>query len=293
MKILLTGASGFAGRNLAEYLAGYHDLLLPHHNELDLTIQKDVDNYFANNVIDAVIHAAVKPMHRNAKCLYDLLRPNLLMYYNLKRNVEKRNIRMLFIGSGNCYDNNNYIPMMKETYFSEHIPTTEEGLAKYAVSSSIDKSINIYDLRVFGLFGKYEDYAIRFISNAICKALCGMPITLRQNRRFSYLYVDDLAALVLLMLEKDLLHKSYNITPDESITLLELAEMTRRITEADVPILVGKEGMGMEYTGNNQRLRKEFPAFCFTPLEEAIRNLAAWYRTQLANIDRSVLVSDK
>ena len=52
------------------------------------------------------------------------------------------------------------------------------------------------ELRLFGVFGRHEDYAIRFISNAICKTLFDLPITLRQNRTFSYLYVDDLGPIV-------------------------------------------------------------------------------------------------
>ncbi len=52
------------------------------------------------------------------------------------------------------------------------------------------------ELRLFGVFGPHEDYAIRFISNAICKALFGLPITLRQNRTFSYLFIDDLGPIV-------------------------------------------------------------------------------------------------
>ena len=38
------------------------------------------------------------------------------------------------------------------------------------------------ELRPFGVYGPGEDYAIRFISNACCKALLGMPVTLRRDR---------------------------------------------------------------------------------------------------------------
>lgn len=36
MKILVTGASGFLGRNLAEFLSANFDLLMPTHKDLDL-----------------------------------------------------------------------------------------------------------------------------------------------------------------------------------------------------------------------------------------------------------------
>lgn len=46
------------------------------------------------------------------------------------------------------------------------------------------------------VYGPGEDDAIRFISNACCKALLGMAVTLRRDRLFSYVSVEDLAALL-------------------------------------------------------------------------------------------------
>ena len=36
MKIMITGGSGFIGRNLIEYLAKRHEVLAPTHKELEL-----------------------------------------------------------------------------------------------------------------------------------------------------------------------------------------------------------------------------------------------------------------
>jgi len=113
MNVLLTGASGFTGRNLAELLSGEFALFTPGRKELDMSIQKRVDGYFEANKIDAVIHAAIKPMHRNAEDASDLIKDNLLMYYHLERNAEARGIKALFIGSGCCYDSDHYMPKMR------------------------------------------------------------------------------------------------------------------------------------------------------------------------------------
>ena len=56
-------------------------------------------------------------------------------------------------------------------------------------SMSIAKDIeinprNIYNLRVFGIFGKYEDHTRRFISNNICRVLCGLDISMNKNMLF-------------------------------------------------------------------------------------------------------------
>lgn len=42
----------------------------------------------------------------------------------------------------------------------------------------------------------------RFISNAICRALKGMDITLHKNVYFDYLWVDDLIKIISFFIEK-------------------------------------------------------------------------------------------
>jgi GDP-L-fucose synthase len=291
--VLLTGSTGFTGRNLKEALSSDFFLLGPGHTELDLTDQRAVNSYLKSHDIDAVIHAAIKPMHRNAKDTDDLLKTNLLIYYNIANAVEKNGIKMLFIGSGCCYDSAHYIPSIREEYFGEHIPTSTEGLVKYTISSSVLSSRFIYDLRVFGLFGKYEDYAIRFISNAICKALFNMPITLRQNRRFSYLCINDLSKIVSLMIKKELNYRAYNIVPDNTVTLLELAEIIHEEMGSPLPIQIEQEGIGMDYTGDNTRFRSEFPDFKFTDIRVAIKGLIDWYKNNQESINVSDLLVDR
>jgi len=68
MKILVTGASGFIGRNIVEYLSSRnHSVLLPTHHELDLMDEHSVRKYLANQGIDVVIHGAVKPAQRDCR----------------------------------------------------------------------------------------------------------------------------------------------------------------------------------------------------------------------------------
>ena len=73
-KILLTGGSGFIGRNLREsFLSGKYEICAPTHAQLDLTDTRAADEFFAKNSFDCVLHAGVKPGHRNAKDKSDLL----------------------------------------------------------------------------------------------------------------------------------------------------------------------------------------------------------------------------
>lgn len=291
--ILLTGGSGFIGKNICEsFLATKYNILAPSSKELNLADEGSVDDYFCKHKIDVVIHAAVKPCHRNAKDTSNLFYTNTRMFFNLERHKNEYE-KMIVLGSGAIYDMRNYRPKMKEEEWKDYIPADEHGYCKYVCEKVIESSHNIYDLRIFGIFGKYEDYAIRFISNAICKTLFNLPITIKQNRKFDYLYIDDLMPVLDWFINQTPKHHSYNITPDSSISLYELAEIIRVISNKELPIIVAQQGLGLEYSGNNFRIKEEYKEFETTPFEKSIMQLISWYSNNKDKIDFNELLIDK
>lgn len=294
-RVLLTGGSGFIGRNIREsLLAERYELECPSHKELDLADTDSADAYFARHQFDAVIHAAVKPGHRNAPDLSDLFFTNNRIFFNLIRHADRCG-RILNLGSAAIYDMRHYEPMMKEEYAFVHVPADEHGYNKYVCGKYMSVcSEDIVDLRIFGIFGKYEDYAIRFISNAICKTLFDLPVSLRQDRVFSYLYAPDLAPILAWFIENKPRYRAYNITPDETSSLLALAEKVVKISGKDLPIKVGIPGEGMPYTGSNARLRAEMgKELHFTSMDDAIDRLYDWYVSVKSTLDRNCLLYDK
>lgn len=292
MRIFLSGGSGFTGRNLLELMRDRYEILAPEHKDLELLDEDAVSAFIKNNKIDVVIHAAIKPLHRNAKDCSDLVKNNLRMFYNLARNSAFFK-KMIYIGSGAVYDMRYYQPRMKEEYFDNHVPWDDTGLHKYAIAKYIEKSVNIVELRIFGLFGKYEDYVIRFISNMICKAIFDLPLTMRQNRKLDYFYTDDLPQVVEYFMEEDSLYKAYNVTTDAGIELFQLARLVLKISGKDLPVIVARDGMGVEYSGDNSRLRHEIPYLKFTPMEEAVKKMYNFYFSNRHNLDKNLLLVDK
>lgn len=292
LNILLTGGSGFIGKNLFEYLSHKHEVFAPTHQELELLDEDSVRTFFEKHDIDVVIHAAVRPGHRNAKDPTNQFYNNMRMFFNIVRNADMFQ-KMIFISSGSLYDMRYYEPKMKEQNYDNHIPIDELGLSKYISAKYIEKVENIVELRVFGIYGKYEDYAIRFISNTICKTLFDLPITIKQNRRFDYLYIDDLMPIIDYFLENKGKYKSYNVTPDETIELKILAERIRNISEKNLPIYIAQDGMGMEYSGDNSRLHKEIPEIKFTSIDDGMYQLYQWYKKNIHLINKKYLLFDK
>jgi GDP-L-fucose synthase len=292
MNILITGGTGFIGKNLVEQLSKEHSLLVPRHSELELLDENAVRNYFKKNDIDVVIHGAVKPGHRNAKDPSSQLYSNTRMFFNILRNADRYK-KMIFIGSGAVYDMRAYKPKMKEDFFDTSVPADEHGFSKYLIAKHIEQLSTCVELRLFGIFGKYEDYAIRFISNAICKTLFDLPITIRQNKRFDYLYIDDLMPVVDHFISVQGKYPTYNVTPDASIDLYSIAEKIRARFGKDVEIVVAEPGLGIEYSGDNARLKGEIPGLNFTPLDQAIDRLYDWYQSNAHLLDKNKLLIDK
>jgi len=292
--ILLTGGSGFIGRNIKEsYLSKKYNIISPSHKELDLLDDKKVKHFFETNNIDIVIHSACRAGHRNAPHPELVFYENMLMYYNLIKNENKFK-KMIVFGSGAIYDMRYYLPKMKEEYCGIHIPVDQHGFSRYLIYKDIESRNKVVELRIFGIFGKYEDYAIRFISNMICKAIFDLPLSIKQNRKFDYIWVNDFIKILELFIEKENFnYKTYNITPDNSIELIELAKMVLEISKKDLQIVLLNKEMGMEYSGDNSRLKKEFKNIQFTDFKISIKNLLDYYISIKEQIDKKSLLEDK
>lgn len=289
-RILITGSTGFIGKNIKEKFENKYDIVAPDRKELDLTNTEAVREYVKEQRFDVVIHSANtnNTKYKNV-APFDVLERNLRMFYNLA-NCSEWYGKMFYYGSGAEYDMEHYIPKMKEEYFGTHIPKDGYGLSKYVMSKVCEHARNIYDLRLFGVYGKYEEWDRRFISNAICRALTGRDITMQKHVYFDYLWVEDLCNIMEWFVEHDPKHKHYNVCRGTSIDLYTLACMVREILNIECNIVIGEEGWKPEYSGNNTRLLKEIGEYPFIGYRESIQKLCDYYKENIDIIEESKLM---
>lgn len=295
MRVLVTGGSGFIGGHVVAALRAHHEVVAPTHAELDLADVGAVRSWLAAHPVDAVVHAAVKPGHRNAPDPTELASENLREFFALTHCREAFG-RFVVIGSGAAYGVQRPLVRVKEDMLGRVVPADEHGLSKYVEAMWLAGDDDAVELRPFGVYGPGEDYAIRFISNACCKALAGKSITLRRDRVFSYVWVDDLAAVVVRALgdgPRALPAGAYNVTPGEPVSLRTLANLVAAAAGVDTPVVVAEEGMGLEYSGDGSRLAQALPDLRSVTASEGIERLLSWYGRRLQSLDLAVLEADR
>lgn len=293
MKILLTGGSGFVGRNVKEYLDGQgYDVFAPSSRELDCLNEEEVRGHLEQNYYDTILHFAVYGDGIDkSKDGTKILEYNLRMFINFARHSQLYG-KMIYTGSGAEYDKRFPISMVRESDLMSHtVPVDQYGLMKYTVNQMIEKSDNIYNLRLFGIFGKYEYWKTKFISNVCCKSIHGLPLTLRQNCYFDYIWIDDFCRMLEQFMKLGLPRfHSYNAVSGMRVDLLSLANIVNELADVRQQIIVCKDGYANEYTASNDRILQELPDMQFTDIRESVKILYSWYKQHQDEIDKYSLI---
>jgi nucleoside-diphosphate-sugar epimerase len=289
--IFITGAGGFIGRNIAQSLNSQYHILAPTHNELDLLSQEQVDRFFLENDIDYVIHCANIGGNRKVGNVPNVVEKNLRMFFNLSRNDNRYN-KMIHFGSGAEYSKDRMSPRVKESDFDTYIPTDDYGFSKYLISKYIENADNIYCLRLFGVFGPYEDYEYKFISNAIVKNLLHMPVRIVQDVYFDWLYIDDLMYIVHHFIKNDSKERIYNVTTGKTTDLIGITNIINKYSEFKSEVILEHNGLNREYSGDNSKLIYKIGNYEFTSIDNAIQKLMHYYKKNLRNVNVSLIEKD-
>jgi len=284
-KILITGGDGFLAKSLYEKLIGNYQLISCNRSTLDLNDSVAVSSFLKKEKFDIVIHtatydAAPKDSLKNKN---KVLENNLRMFFNLAR-CEDYFEKMLYFGSGAEFSREHWKPKMLESYFDKHVPVDQYGLSKYIMNKHAEQSNNIYNLRLFGVFGEYDDWRYRFIPNACCHALHGSPIYIHKNSRVDFLYIDDLLKIVSWFIESNPNHHVYNVCSGQVYDFVTWAKGIISISGKKIDFNVNSHAIG-EYSGDNSILLKEMSDFEFSSMEDSLRLLYQWYEKNKDMID--------
>ncbi|NHW44806.1 MAG: NAD-dependent epimerase/dehydratase family protein, partial [Candidatus Verstraetearchaeota archaeon] len=127
----------------------------------------------------------------------------------------------------------------------------------------------------------------RVVSRFIVQALKGQPITVhgdgRQTRSFLYV-ADAVEALVKMMVKEGLRGEVVNVGSPREVTILELAELIKRLTGSGSPIVLEppRPDDPRRRCPDISKARKLLGWEPRTPLEEGLKLTIKWFEEVLS-----------
>jgi len=250
MRILITGANGFVGRNLAAALSEYEVTKLTRQT-VDLTSKIAVDQFFKDKFFDVVLHCAMVGGRRYITDGPEVLYKNLAMFYNLLEHQDKFG-KLINFGSGAELDRNKDIDN-NNFYYKDQYPLDYYGMAKNIIARLIESEDKCFSFRIFNVFGADEESA-RFIRANVQRYIDKEPITIHQNKLMDFFYIDDLITLVKFYLEKSYIPEEINAVYNKKYFLSDIADIINNLSDYKVNRIIEKEGLSRTYIGKSTRL---------------------------------------
>ena len=267
---LLTGGTGFIGRNIKPYLEKVCNLYAPKRAELNLYDEQKVREYICQNKIDVVIHSAnPNPAKNQLDKQETMFEDSIRIFMNLFKAQDCYQMMYTF-GSGAEYDKSKDACLVTEEEETRSVPYDSYGLAKFTMNQIIGKNDKQCNLRIFACYGP-TDHESKFITHVIHCCMRHEDITIRQDCYFDYMQVTDLARVVEYFLNNTPKYHSYNVCTGIRTSLSDIARIVKRQMNSDSNIVIFKEGWNKEYTGSNARLMSELGNFDFITLEDGIK----------------------
>jgi len=255
-RIYVSGHRGLVGSALMRCLKskGFTNLIVRTHQELELTDQSAVRNFFQEEKIDYVIVAAAKVggIHANNTYPAEFIYSNLMVEANLIHEAYHAGIdRIMFLGSSCIYPKHAPQPMREDVLLTGLLEPTNEpyAVAKIAgikLCESYNRQYGTHYRSVMptNLYGPNDNFdpenshvlpaLIRKFHEAKKSGKLSSEVWGTGNPRREFLHVDDLAdACVFLMSLSDEIYESsvlpmlshVNVGAGEDITIRGLAEM--------------------------------------------------------------------
>lgn len=253
-KIFVAGHRGMVGSAICRALraAGYGNLVVRSHTELDLLDPKAVRDFYAAEKPDVAIIAAARVggiganSAANSRFLYE----NEMIAMNTVWGAAEAGVkRLLFLGSTCIYPRMAPQPIPEGALLTSELEKTNEGYALAKISGlklceflRRERGLLFHSLMPTNLYGPGDNYDIvhghvlptlirKFETMRDVVPLWGTGKAIRE-----FLHVDDLAAACLFALELENPPDLMNVGSGEEVTIKELAEAVKAATGSTAKI---------------------------------------------------------
>jgi len=258
-KIYVAGHRGMVGSAIVRELKkqGYTNIITRTHKELDLTRQRDVEEFFEEEKPEYVFLAAAKVggIMGNATAKADFMYENMILEMNVIHSAWKNGCKKLeFLGSSCIYPRMAPQPMPESCLLTSSLEETNEAYAlakisglKYCEYLNGQYGTDYISVMPTNLYGPNDNYHTehshvlpalirRFHEakiNGIKSVTCwgdGSPLR-------EFLYVDDLADLCVFLMNNYSGNETVNAGTGKELTIKELTEMVAKVIGYEGEIL--------------------------------------------------------
>lgn len=250
-KIYIAGHNGMVGSAIWRTLIakGYTNLIGVSSKELDLKNQQAVTDFITKEQPEVIIDAAAKVggILANNNFPYQFLMENMQIQNNLLDSAHKLGVeKFIFLGSSCIYPKMAPQPLKEEYLLTDSLEPTNEwyALAKITGVKTCQAIRNQFgkdyvSLMPTNLYGTHDNFDLN--SSHVLPAMMrkfheakennNAPVTLwgSGTPMREFLFVDDMAAAVVLALESKLPDYLYNVGTGEDITIHALATTIQKI----------------------------------------------------------------
>ncbi|MDG6963635.1 MAG: GDP-mannose 4,6-dehydratase [Nitrososphaerota archaeon] len=296
MKVLITGASGMVGRNLAGYFAekGVATVLtdLAGWDLSGNLLDRDfVFGTLNSQEFDAIIHLAaiteIKKTIEDPKLCFEVNCFGTLNVLELAR--KKRVRRVIVASSANVFGAPKSNPVSEESPFDPRVPYDYSKVVSENMAMAFHKSVKlpVSITRSWLLFGEHDQptrATIRFIR----ACLRDEPLTLYNGGRdtTSPSHAANYAKLALSILTDDrAVGEAFNFGGTGPVTIRELAETVKRLTgsKSELKLLPPRSELENDPQISYPTIRKAQSLLGYTPeltLEQGLKRTIDWVKSQ-------------
>ena len=297
--VLLTGSSGFIGRNLLKLLLNNNfDVFTPSSKEYDLTKENDVERIFKYKKFDSVIHLAadvggIKMIKSNhGRIFYNNVMMNTLIMEKSRAYGIKK---FICLNTINCYPENNKI--LNEDHIWNGFPnkdTFSYGIAKRTILAQAlcykeQYNFDSINLIIDNTYGPYDNFdlnnsrvipaLINKFYNAVQNNISVVDVWGSGKSIRQFLYVEDLAEIIKSVLVSDVSNDIINISNAQSISIKNLAENISRILcyKGNINFDSSKPEGAVARLMDNKKMKDIIKFNNFNLINEGLQKTIDWY----------------
>ncbi len=306
-RILITGANGFIGSKLINYLEmnNYRQLFTlsrklskdidqinVSHMSVDLQDGKEVNDAIQQIKPEVIFHLAadIRPS-RDVTDLKEMINTNVIGTTNLLSSIVRNSLNIdCFINMGSCEEYG-----FNSQPFSEDMPASPVSMysgTKAASTALVKMFFNLYNIPIVTVrpslvYGPGQGKRF-FIPQAVEKLLLKQELHMTHGEQTrDFIYIDDLIeGLVEISQSRELIGEVVNLSYGEDISLKKVVEILSEITKTNSEVKYGaipyRDGEIMSFAVSNKKIVNYTTWRPRTPITVGLTNVVAQIKGELS-----------